>query len=170
MLVLFSAPESYGPSQIVGHYVDTNMKSVLTASVLASDETNYGQINAMWVFSNTATNATAGTTGLMPTAANYSNRVVFTGIHDGKGMVGAFQLGQTGTGTGNAGMTQTSANQITDKLLNDATSGVSVVHDTFIREIRSPGGGVMQFKGLAQSTTNDQYVEVNCTRIEGFWE
>jgi len=67
-------------------------------------------------------------------------------------------------------MNQTSANLVGDNLLNDATSGVSVVHDTFIREIRSPGGGVMQFKGLAQSTTNDQYVEVNCTRIEGFWE
>jgi hypothetical protein len=33
ILVLFSCPETYGPSWIVGHFVDTNMKSQLVADV-----------------------------------------------------------------------------------------------------------------------------------------
>lgn len=33
LLVLFSCPETYGPSWIVGHFVATNMKAIGVASV-----------------------------------------------------------------------------------------------------------------------------------------
>lgn len=56
------------------------------------------------------------------------------------------------------------------KLLIDASvAPISNMHDTRIRQINSPDGGVMQFKGLSRSTVNDAYVEVNCRRIEGYW-
>lgn len=42
ILVLFSCPETYGPSWIVGHFVATNMKSQLVASVFATPAATYG--------------------------------------------------------------------------------------------------------------------------------
>jgi hypothetical protein len=54
-------------------------------------------------------------------------------------------------------------------IFNDAATGVSYVNNTVVREIKSPAGGVMQFKGLTQSATNDQYVEVTCRKIQGYF-
>jgi len=63
------------------------------------------------------------------------DRVVFTGMHLGKGMVGAVQLLSTSSAT--------TLNVNTDPLLTDANTGVSYMNNVFVREIRSPAGGVM---------------------------
>jgi hypothetical protein len=42
ILVLFSCPETYGPSWIVGHYVAANMKAQLTGEVFATPAVTYG--------------------------------------------------------------------------------------------------------------------------------
>jgi hypothetical protein len=111
----------------------------------------------MWTFNN-ETNGTAGTSGLLPSTNNYTTHVVFTGTHLGKGMVGALLVGTGLTASGAGGVGKTFVNAGSENLLNDANVGVSYMHDVFVREIRSPAGGVMQFKGLTQTTTNDKYV------------
>lgn len=108
----------------------------------------------MWAFANAA-NSGAATTGLLTISASTSTtKVVFTGTHLGKGMVGAAILG-VGVTSGEAGLGKTTTNLIAENLLNDANVGVSYMNNVFVREIRSPAGGVMQFKGLTQTTTND---------------
>jgi len=71
----------------------------------------------------------------------------------------------------NAG-TATEANTLTDTtvptvVMATAATGRSyiVASTTSVREIRSPPGGIMQFRGLTQGTTNDQYVEVICRGV-----
>jgi hypothetical protein len=109
----------------------------------------------MWTFANAA-NSGAATNGLLTISASTSTtKVVFTGTHDGKGMVGALSLGTGSNATGAAGVGQTTDNIPGNNLLNDANVGVSYMNNVFVREIRSPAGGVMQFKGLTQTTTND---------------
>jgi hypothetical protein len=110
----------------------------------------------MWAFANAA-NTGAATNGLLTISASTSTtKVVFTGTHNGKGMVGALSLG-AGTGnTGAGGIGKTIANIAGNNLLNDANVlPMSWMNDVFVREIRSPKGGVMQFKGLEQTTAND---------------
>lgn len=48
-----------------------------------------------------------------------------------------------------------------------AASGVSYESDSteHVRMIKSPAGGVMQFKGLTQTTANDAYVQVVCRGV-----
>lgn len=81
-------------------------------------------------------------------------------------MVGAVAL------LSNAGaiavVTKTSATIPTTIFAGTAT-GVSYVNNTYVREIRSPTGGIMQFKGLTQTTSNDQYVEVRCTGVQPYF-
>jgi hypothetical protein len=107
----------------------------------------------MWAFANAA-NTGAATNGLLTIAATFTTKVVFTGTHLGKGMVGAITTG-VGTGGTAGGAGKTIDNIPGNNLLNDANVGVSYMNNVFVREIRSPAGGVMQFKGLTQTTAND---------------
>jgi len=87
-------------------------------------------------------------------------------MHLGKGMVSAVQMVAIA-----AVATDSDTTALTNAtILKAATTGVSITTATAsVREIRSPTGGVMQFKGLTQTTANDKYVEVNCRHIEGYW-
>jgi len=68
-------------------------------------------------------------------------------MHLGKGMVGAVLLNSGGANQ--VAITTTTVNLTTENLLNGAATGLSYADTTnFVREIRSPAGGVMQFKGL----------------------
>jgi len=58
-------------------------------------------------------------------------------------MVGAVTLAGTTTGEGAATASTTTLNVDGNNLLNDANTGVSYMNNSFIREIRSPAGGVM---------------------------
>ena len=82
-------------------------------------------------------------------------------------MVGAAKL----TGAANIDTDSSTVAEDTAGFLNDAATGVSYLgaSQTRVRSIIPPTGGVMQFKGLANGTTIEQYVEVNCRRIEGYW-
>jgi hypothetical protein len=42
ILVLFSCPETYGPSYIVGHFVNVNMDSQAETNVIATPAETYG--------------------------------------------------------------------------------------------------------------------------------
>jgi len=163
LIVLFSAPETYGRSYIHGHYDKTTdgIVAIAVNVVESLAQNTYGMINAMWMFNN---NPTVGTgTGLW---LNVEGFVAFCGMHLGKGMVSA--VGLIAATNTVADDSKTIANA--DATLFKATAtGVSYVNNTSIREIRSPTGGVMQFKGLTQTTANDKYVEVNCRHIEGYW-
>jgi hypothetical protein len=127
----------------------------------------FGMVNSMWLFDN-ATPSAAATTGLWN---NVEDFVAFCGMHLGKGMVSARGLLATPGSVTTNGQTIVLSGLT---LLGATATGVSYVGtgtgtgDT-VREIRSPSGGVMQFKGLTQTTTNDKYVEVNCRHIEGYW-
>jgi len=117
-------------------------------------------INAMWMFNNNPTVASG--TGLWN---NIEGFVAFCGMHLGKGMVSAVGLKAVA-----AIATDSDTEALSGLTLLGATAtGVSYVNNSTIREIRSPTGGVMQFKGLTQTTSNDKYVEVNCRHIEGYW-
>jgi len=58
-------------------------------------------------------------------------------------MVGAVQLSGATTGEVTPGASTTTLNDVSINLLNDANTGVSYMNNSFIREIRSPAGGVM---------------------------
>jgi len=109
----------------------------------------------MWTFANAANTGTAN--GLLPIVATYTTKVVFTGTHLGRGMVGAMHVGVGGTGSGTANAAKTTVLVTGNNLLNAASTGATIdaVHDTFIRELLPPAGGVMQFKGLANTTASN---------------
>jgi len=58
-------------------------------------------------------------------------------------MVGAVQLAGIATGESATSASTTTLNDVSINLLNDANTGVSYMNNSFIREIRSPAGGVM---------------------------
>jgi len=58
-------------------------------------------------------------------------------------MVGAVQLSGVTTGEATPSASTTVLNVVGNNLLNDANTGVSYMNNSFIREIRSPAGGVM---------------------------
>ena len=80
-------------------------------------------------------------------------------------MVGAVAFTNTAAAVDDAGFLAATAPTV---IFHAAATGISYVNNTFVREIRSPAGGIMQFKGLTQTTTNDQYVEVKCRGIQPY--
>jgi len=58
-------------------------------------------------------------------------------------MVGAVTLAGVATGESATSASTTALNVDGNNLLNDANTGVSYMNNSFIREIRSPAGGVM---------------------------
>jgi len=80
--------------------------------------------------------------GLWDTTNVNQDMVIFCGEHLGKGMVAALQLASDAA-AGSTGVAKTSVNTTATLLLNDANTGVSYMNNVFVREIRSPAGGVM---------------------------
>jgi len=83
-------------------------------------------------------------------------------------MVAALEFVNTNVGTA------TENNTLTKTVVPTAVFGTTAVNRSYtsttnVREIRSPTGGIMQFRGLTQSTTNDQYVEVICRGIQPYF-
>lgn len=102
----------------------------------------------MWLY-NSAT--PTGSFGLWMDAMPTTN-VAFCGTHLGKGMVSAAAFSVTD----NVVATNSKIAALSGLTLMGATAtGISYVNDATVREIRSPSGGVMQFKGLTQTTAND---------------
>lgn len=126
------------------------MNAYGAANVLDTPQETYGQINHMWAFADDIT--TTATNGIW---ADAYTKLVHTGVHLGKGMVGSMLL------AGNAAITTSAATTIdaTTGLLTDAITGVSKIFSTSrIRKIDPPTGGIMQFKGLVNNTVIEQYV------------
>lgn len=157
-MVLFSAPEQFGASYITGYYTDsTDIKWVSDAG-FTTPIANYGEVLDVYGFSNVNGSRTA----LYGVAYTH---VIIAGKRLGKGMVGAVALLSNSGAVGV--VTKTSATIPVD-ILHGTATGVSYVNNTSVREIRSPAGGIMQFKGLTQTTSNDQYVEVRCTGVQPY--
>lgn len=158
-MVLFTAPEQYGKSEMVGHNV-TGGVIIRDADTTTFDLTqaNYGQIKRVWAFSKA--NSTQGV-GMWNTTDTH---IAFTGMRLGKGV---FSMAIFETNRAFATAADTAVYAVPNPTwLASAASGVSYVGATpYTREIRSPAGGVMQFKGLTQDTSNDKYVEVQCRMI-----
>ena len=81
-----------------------------------------------------------------------TTKVVFTGEHLGKGMVGAMKIDASSNNINSDSKTIIDA---TAGLLDDTSTGISVLLAATprVRAIKPPTGGVMQFKGLANGTT-----------------
>lgn len=162
-MVLFSAPEAYGPSYITGYYT-------LVAKILWTNDAGfitsgngpralYGQINDVYAYSNVNGSGTA-------LYGKNDTHLIIAGTLKGKGMVAAVTMVSTTAAITAATKTTTVAVAPPTIVMAATATGVSYVSSTNIREIRSPAGGIMQFKGLTQTTDNDKYVEVTCRGVQ----
>jgi hypothetical protein len=98
----------------------------------------------MWLFNDTQ--STTNAAGLWNQT---STKVAFTGMHQGKGMVGSVKI----TSASSILTDSKTEAENTAGFLTDTSTGVSFMHDTRVRSLIPPTGGVMQFKGLANGTT-----------------
>jgi len=138
------------------HYSNTNIlratSATATFDLVVAD---YGMIQHIWAFSSANSGESVGMWNTTDT------HVAFTGMRLGKGVF-SMAIFETTRVVAVAADTLTYA-AATKNWLSSAASGVSYVGaNAYTREIKSPKGGVAQFKGLTQDATNDQYVEVNC--------
>jgi hypothetical protein len=88
----------------------------------------------------------------------------------GKGVLSLAIFATTGTSRTSELAGNTTAEATTTAWMAGTATGVSYTGaNAYTREIKSPAGGVHQFKGLTQATTNDKYVEVNCRKIHPYF-
>jgi hypothetical protein len=123
-------------------------------------------INHLWPFNLAGSSDAVGLFNATDT------HVAWTGMRLGKGIFGLAIFSETGADarTGVATTKTSPFGTPSPAWLSDAESGVSYNTGTaYIREIRSPAGGIAQFKGLTQDTSNDKYVEVNCRKVHPYF-
>ena len=109
-----------------------------TEAVVTVSKTHYGSVKAIF-----GVNVTAANNELISSAWSH---MFFVGNLSGKGTIGS------------ATVVSYTALIVTNIFTDNATSGVV--------SISAPTGGVSQFKGLTQSTTEDKYVEMVCNGIQ----
>lgn len=117
-----------------------------TATVLAVTVGTYGSVRAFYAYCKACTDSDLITSPW--------DELAFVGRLNKLGTIGSASI-VPGVATA-APIVALITSVFTDA--TDASSGVV--------QIKSPTGGVLQFKGLSQGTTQDKYVEIICVGIQ----
>lgn len=147
---------------MVGHHVATNILRNADTTTFDLVQADYGMIQNLWAFSMANSGESVGLWNVTDT------HVAFTGMRLGKGV---FSMAILSTTRGFATAADTDPYGVPSPVWLSATAtGVSYTGaNGYTREIKSPAGGVNQFKGLTQDASNDKYVEVNCRKISPYF-